>query len=129
MHSLRDMANRYQQAPKVSTVRTLVRPEKMVRVSACGTRVFVEANGKAAGIEALVYGQGFCLVVHQTILRLLGGYARGKRYITFEADPCLFRIDERNWPVAAFWKGGFPPQEYQEFSPSPSESPTTPATR
>jgi hypothetical protein len=91
------------------------RPEKMVRLSACGPRVFVEANGKAAATEALVFAEGACLLVHKTILRLLRGYARRRVNITFEADACLFRIDQGNWPIAAFSARVFPPAVFQEF--------------
>ncbi len=52
------------------------RPEKMVRLSACGPCVYVEANGKATATEALVFAEGACLLVHKTILHLLRGYAR-----------------------------------------------------
>ena len=47
------------------------RPEKMVRLSACGARVFVEANRKAAGTEALVLAEGACLLHRDYILYLL----------------------------------------------------------
>lgn len=103
------------------------RPEKMVRLSACGPRVFVEANGKAAAAEALVFGEGACLLVRETILRLLRGYARGRVNITFEASPCIFRIDRGNWPLAAFSTRVFPPAQFQQFpftesAPAPSKA-------
>ena len=91
------------------------RPEKMVRLSACGARVFAEANGKAVATEALVFGEGSCCLVHKTILRLLRWYARRCVNVTFTAEPCLFRINQGNWPLAAFSPRVFPPAEFQEF--------------
>ena len=91
------------------------RPDKMVRLSAHGARVFVEANGKAASTEALVFSEGSCLLVHRTILTLLRGFARSRRNITFQAEPALFCIDTGNWPLAAFSPRVFPPEEFQDL--------------
>lgn len=90
------------------------RPQKLVRLSAVGARVFVEANGKAAGTEALVFSEGSCLLVHETILWLLRGYARGRVNITFKADAFYFGIDRGSWPVAEFSRARAP-AVFQEF--------------
>ena len=93
------------------------RPAKMVRLSACGPRVFAEANGKAAGTEALVFGEGSCCLVHQAFLRLLRGrFLRHCVNVTFTAEPSVFRINQVVWPLAAFSPRVFPPAAYQEFA-------------
>lgn len=90
------------------------RSQKMVRLSAAGPRVFLEANGKAVATEAMVLSEGACMVVHRTILELLSSFARGRQNITFAADSCFFRIDEGNWPVAWFTPAACPPAEFQD---------------
>ena len=92
------------------------RPEKMVRLSACRGRVFVEANGKAISARGQVSSAGACLLVHKTVLRLLRGYARHSTKVTFAADASVFRINNGNWPVAAFSHRVFPPAKYEEMS-------------
>ena len=91
------------------------RPQKMLKVSAVDCRVFVEANGKIAGTEALVLVEGSCGLVHATLLRLLRSFARGRTNILFETDPGLFRIDEGNWPLAEFSDDACLPQKFMDF--------------
>jgi hypothetical protein len=91
------------------------RRQKLVRLTAAGARVYVEANGKAAGAEAMVFTEGTCVLVHETIRYLLRTFARGRRNITFGADIACFHIDEDAWPVAAFQSRVSPPAEYEDF--------------
>jgi hypothetical protein len=94
------------------------RPAKMVRLSACGPRVFVEANGKSAATEALVFGEGSCCVVHQAFLRLLRSryLLRHCVNVTFTAERSIFSVNQVVWPLAAFSPRVFPPATYQEFA-------------
>jgi hypothetical protein len=48
--------------------------QRMMRLSACAARVFVEANGVAAGIEALVLADGGCNVPRIRFLKILRTY-------------------------------------------------------
>jgi hypothetical protein len=91
------------------------RPEKMVRLTACGARVFVEANGKAAATEAMALCEGTCLLVHETILYLLRSHARGRVNVTIEAEPCIFRLNQGSYPLGVFSTQAVPPAEFQEF--------------
>jgi hypothetical protein len=93
------------------------RPAKMVRLSACGPRVFAEGNGNAAAAQALVFGEGSCCLVHQAFLSLLRGrFLRHGVNVTFTAAPSVFRVNQVVWPLAAFSPRVFPPVAYQEFA-------------
>ena len=87
----------------------------MVRLSACGARVFVEANGKAAGTEALVLAEGACMLHSQYVLYLLRSHARGRTNVTIMAEPCLFHLDRGNYPLGGLSTEAVPPAEFQEF--------------
>ena len=61
----------------------------MMRLSACVARVFVEANGVAAGIEALVLEDGACNVPRMKFLKVLRTF-HPKQNITLAADAWRF---------------------------------------
>jgi len=66
--------------------------QRMMRLSACAARVFVEANGVAAGIEALVLADGGCNVPRIGFLKMLHTY-HPKLNVTISADAGELRIE------------------------------------
>ena len=66
--------------------------QRMMRLSACAARVFVEANVVAVGIEALVLAGGECNVPRMKFLKVLWTFAP-KQNLTMSADASGLRIE------------------------------------
>lgn len=91
------------------------RRDSDVRLSACAARVFVEANGSTAGIEALVFGEGTCVVPHETFVELLKSYAP-KPNITIEANERAMKFFSTTLPVNGYSHTVKPPGKFQVFA-------------
>jgi hypothetical protein len=75
--------------------------ESMMRISACVARVFVEANGVTAGVEALVLEDGACSVPRMKFLKVLRTFAP-KPAILVSVDEDGLRIENFLMKVTDF---------------------------
>src|SRR5260370_15715707 len=66
--------------------------QRMMRLSTCAARALVEANGVAAGIEALVLADGGCNVPRIRFLKILRTY-HPKLNVTIAGDAGELRIE------------------------------------
>src|SRR5205823_9429912 len=77
---------------QLKTERSVKGPrQRMMRLLACAARVFVEANGVAAGIEALVLEEGACNVPRIKFLKVLRTF-HPKQNLTLSVDENGLRI-------------------------------------
>ena len=88
--------------------------QRMMRLSACAPRVFVEANGVAAGIEALVLEDGGCNVPRMKLLKVLRTF-HPKQNITLAADASGLRVAGFVMKATHFSSVATAPGEFQEF--------------
>ena len=88
--------------------------QRMMRLSACVARVFVEANGVAAGIEALVLEDGACNVPRMKFLKVLRTF-HPKQNITLAADAGGLRIEGFVMKATCFSPVAVAPGEFQVF--------------
>ncbi len=88
--------------------------QRMMRLSACAARVFVEANGVAAGIEALVLEDGACNVPRIKFMKILRTFAH-KPNITLAADASGLRIEGFVMKATHFSPVTVAPGEFQVF--------------
>jgi hypothetical protein len=88
--------------------------QRMMRLSACAARVFVEANGVTAGVEALVLADGACNVPRMKFLKVLRTFAP-KQNITLAADADGLRIEGFVMKVTCFSRVVAAPGEFQVF--------------
>jgi hypothetical protein len=88
--------------------------QRMMRLSACAPRVFVEANGDAAGIEALVLADGGCNVPRIRFLKILRTL-HPKLNITISADAGGLRIEGFVMKATRFSPVAAAPGEFQIF--------------
>jgi hypothetical protein len=88
--------------------------QRMMRLSACAARVFAEANGVAAGIEALVLADGGCNVPRIRFLKILRTY-HPKLDVTIAADAGELRIEGFVMKATRFSPVATPPGEFQIF--------------
>jgi hypothetical protein len=88
--------------------------QRMMRLSACAARVFVEANGVAAGIEALVLEEGACNVPRMKFLKVLRTF-HPKQNLTLSADASGLRIEGFLMKVTCFSSTTAAPGEFQIF--------------
>lgn len=107
--------------------------QRMMRLSACAARVFVEANGVAAGIEALVLEDGECNVPRMKFLKVLRTF-HPKQNLTLSADKSGLRIEGFVMKATCFSPVATAPGEFQIFpvtdawlaqsgSPKPAQPP------
>ena len=88
--------------------------QRMMRLFACVARVFVEANGVAAGIEALVLEDGACNVPRTRFLKILRTY-HPKLNVTIAADADGLRIEGFVTNARRFSPVATAPGEFQIF--------------
>ena len=88
--------------------------QRMMRLSACAARVFVEANGVAAGIEALVLEDGACNVPRMKFLKVLRTFAP-KQNLTLSANENGLRIEGFVMKATCFSPTAAAPGEFQIF--------------
>lgn len=88
--------------------------QRMLRLSACAARVFVEANGVTAGVEALVFEDGACNVPRMKFLKILRTFAP-KPNITLSADENGLRIEGFVMKATCFSPTAAAPGEFQIF--------------
>jgi hypothetical protein len=88
--------------------------QRMLRLSACAARVFVEANDVVAGIEALVLEEGACNVPRMKFLKVLRTF-HPKPNITVTADAGGLRIESFLMKVTCFSPVATVPGEFQVF--------------
>jgi len=88
--------------------------QRMMRLSACAARVFVEANGVAAGIEALVLDDGTCNVPRKKFLKVLRTFAP-KQNLMLSADENHLRIEGFVMKATCFSPVATAPGEFQIF--------------
>jgi hypothetical protein len=110
--------------------------QRMMRLSACAARVFVEANGVAAGIEALVLEDGACNVPRMKFLKVLRTF-HPKQNVTLSADAAGLRIEGFTMKATCFSPVADAPGEFQVFpvtdawlaQPEPPKAATVPESR
>ena len=88
--------------------------QRMMRLSACAARVFVEANGVAAGIEAPVLEDGTCNVPRMKFLKVLRTF-HPKQNLTLSADENGLRIEGFVMKATCFSPVATAPGEFQIF--------------
>ena len=88
--------------------------QRMMRLSACAARVFVEANGVAAGIEAPVLEDGTCNVPRMKFLKVLRTF-HPKQNLTLSVDENGLRIEGFLLEVTRFSPTTAAPGEFQIF--------------
>ena len=88
--------------------------QQMMGLSACAPHVFVEANGVAAGIEALVLEDGACIVPRMKFLKILQTF-HPKPNVTLVADADGLRIESFVMKVTHFSPLVAAPGEFQMF--------------
>ena len=88
--------------------------QRMLRLSACAARVFVEANHVTAGIEALVLEDGACNVPRMKFLKVLRTFTH-KPNITLAADASGLRIEGFVMKATHFSPVAIAPREFQVF--------------
>jgi len=103
------------------------RRDKQVRLFACAARVFVEANQTTAGLEALMFREGTCMLNHDVFLKLLQTYAT-KPDITIEADQHALKFFSTTMPLSDYSATVTPPAKFQVFPATApgAASPQTP---
>ena len=85
-----------------------------MRLSACATSVFVEANGVVAGVEALVLEEGACDVWRLVFLEILRAF-RPKKNFTLEADANGLRIERFVMETTGFSPVAAAPGKFRVF--------------
>ena len=85
--------------------------DKNVRIYACATRVFVEANGVTAGEEALVLRDGGCTQPMEQFLMLLKSYST-KENVTIEADERALKLFSSTLNVSGYTPDVKPPADF-----------------
>jgi len=88
--------------------------QRMMRLSACVARVFVEANGVAAGIETLVLEDGACNVPRTRFLKIQRT-SHPKLNVTIAADADGLRIEGFVTKARRFSPLATAPGEFQIF--------------
>jgi len=88
--------------------------QRMMRLSACAPRVFVEANGVTAGIEALVLEDGSCKVPRLKFLKVLQSF-HPKQILTLAADENGLRIEGFTMKSVCFSPTATAPGAFQIF--------------
>ena len=88
--------------------------QRMMRLSACAARVFVEANGVAAGIEAPVLEDGTCNVPRMKFLKVLRTF-HPKQNLMLSADASGLRIECFLMKATCFSPVATAPGEFQIF--------------
>lgn len=90
------------------------RHDKVLRLSACAARVFVEANETVAGIEALVLQDGACTLDRTMFTDLVKTYA-GRTNLTIEANERFLQIANTRINIQNFSPTASPPAKFQVF--------------
>jgi hypothetical protein len=85
--------------------------DQEVRLFACAARVFVEANGVAAGEEALVLRDGGCRQPLEQFLALVKSYP-DKQNVTIEADETALRMFSSTRSLSGFTNDVKPPADF-----------------
>ena len=88
--------------------------QRMMQLSGCAARVFVEANGVTAGIEALVLEDGACKVPRMKFLKVLRTYAP-KKNITITAEANGLQIEHFVMKTTCFSPVATAPGTFQVF--------------
>lgn len=89
--------------------------DRLVRLSVCPAKVFIEANEVAAGVEALVLEEGTCSLPHDVFLRLLQSY-HPKPQITIETNARALRMGTTTLEaVVSYSPESTPPMSYRVF--------------
>ena len=88
--------------------------QRMLRLSACAARVFVEANNVTAGIEALVMEDGACNVPRMKFLKVLRTF-HPKQNITMTADAGGLKMEGFLMKATCFSPTATAPGEFQVF--------------
>ena len=84
---------------------------RMMRLYACASRVFVEANGMTAGEETMVLQDGGCTLSIKPFLALLKKHPR-KENVTVEADQLVLTMFTRAITVTHFTADVKPPADF-----------------
>ena len=88
------------------------RRDRLVRLSACAARVFVEANEMTGGVEALVLEDGTCLLGHDVFLKVLRTYAP-KVHISIRVDESTLKLGSTTLPISGYSRTVTPPGKFQ----------------
>ncbi len=91
---------------------TRTRPNaRMMRIYACASRVFVEANGMTAGEETMVLRDGGCKQPIKQFLSRLKSYAN-KENVTIEADEWTLKMFSSIVSVTGYTADVKPPADF-----------------
>ena len=90
-----------------------------VRLFACDSRVFVEANESTGGVEAVVVADGTCMVNYKIFLEILKMHPE-KKILMIEADERRISFATTTLPISQFSKTVISPGKVQVF-PATSE--------
>jgi hypothetical protein len=85
-----------------------------VGLSACAARVFVAANQTVAGIEALVFEDGQCVLDRKRFVYVLETY-KGKKHLTIEVGEKWLKIGGFSLAIRDYAPQAKPPGEFQVF--------------
>lgn len=90
------------------------RSDSVLRLSACSARVFVQANGVTAGIEALVFEDGTCTLDRKLLTQFVRTY-KPKNNLTIEANAKFIEFGGSRLNVLGYSAKATPPGEFQVF--------------
>jgi DNA polymerase III sliding clamp (beta) subunit (PCNA family) len=91
---------------------TRTRPSaRVMRIYACASRVFVEANGMTAGEETMVLRDGGCTQPIKRFLALLKSYSN-KENVTIEADEWALKMFSSIVSVTGYTADVKPPADF-----------------
>ncbi|MSU61886.1 MAG: hypothetical protein EXS31_05735 [Pedosphaera sp.] len=84
-------------------------------LTACGSRVFVEANETICGVEALVMSEGSCRIERVVLLKFLKSY-HPRPNVTVEARPGALQLVNSTVPINGFTTEAVAPDKLQSFA-------------
>ena len=82
--------------------------------SACAARVFVEANETVAGVEALVFEDGACVLDRVRFTKLIEIY-EDRENLHFEANERFIRVANSQFGVLSYSSKAVPLAKFQVF--------------
>jgi hypothetical protein len=90
------------------------RSDRMMRLSACAGRVFVESNQVVAGVEALVLQEGSCRLPRVKFLKIIETFAP-KENLTIEVAANRLHIANFSMGAIAYTPEAIAPADFKIF--------------
>ena len=88
--------------------------DSWMRLTASGSRVFVEGNETTCGVEALVMSEGTCRVRRSVLLRILQSY-HPRVNITMEGRPGALQLVNSTIAISGFNPVAVAPENFRSF--------------